>query len=540
MKDVAAGLRAHLTQQVTSLSQCMSITRRDGKALHFTTHDRPLTVAGVVYTPVGSFRRSSISVSLALDVDTFDFQGALNTIQVTREDIAAGLYDWAEVKLMIVNWTAPDDGHVTMRKGWIGDITANENGSYSAEVRGMLQVLTFRIGEAYSPECRADLGDRRCKLSLEPKRWQPATTYAVGSTVLGVVDAASAFVNLSFENPSFEADNNNTFFTAPTGWTAYGEVISRWKTADDEDDLEAKVSPQFIAHVDVGASRSKQAVLSQKLDLIDQGLTDTDLDTGLCRLVYRVWASSMTDKAWHNTLVYALDASGNQIGLIYNPGGRHTANDLWVEYYATDILIPANTRFLRFDLVSEKSTSEVRGSAFDSIWAAVNQPGGTLENTTQFGGVMMRCTQAGTSGSSEPSFTNLIGQTIADNGVIWQVTDNYKGIGEVDTLLSSTEINVTGLTKEAGWYDGGLLRWETGKNAGRPQEVKLWANGRITFFQRPYYPPEAGDRFVIHPGCDKRRSTCAEKFANILNFRGEPDVPGQDEYYKTPNAPSTA
>jgi hypothetical protein len=43
---------------------------------------------------------------------------------------------------------------------------------------------------------------------------------------------------------------------------------------------------------------------------------------------------------------------------------------------------------------------------------------------------------------------------------------------------------------------------------------------------------------VLFPGCDKTRATCVAKFSNILNFRGEPDVPGQDKYYTGPNAPA--
>ena len=45
-----------------------------------------------------------------------------------------------------------------------------------------------------------------------------------------------------------------------------------------------------------------------------------------------------------------------------------------------------------------------------------------------------------------------------------------------------------------------------------------------------------GDRFRIAPGCDKRLATCAERFANVLNFRGEPYVPGQDALMTYPDA----
>ena len=81
-----------------------------------------------------------------------------------------------------------------------------------------------------------------------------------------------------------------------------------------------------------------------------------------------------------------------------------------------------------------------------------------------------------------------------------------------------------------GWFAGGVLTWETGANAGRSIEVKSWtqATGQIELFLPMGYAIESGDAFRIHPGCDKRLDTCIDRFANVLNFRGEPYVPGQD------------
>ncbi|MCQ0989600.1 DUF2163 domain-containing protein [Jiella marina] len=39
---------------------------------------------------------------------------------------------------------------------------------------------------------------------------------------------------------------------------------------------------------------------------------------------------------------------------------------------------------------------------------------------------------------------------------------------------------------------------------------------------------EAGDRFRLVQGCDKRFSTCRDRFANRQNFRGFPHIPGND------------
>ena len=51
---------------------------------------------------------------------------------------------------------------------------------------------------------------------------------------------------------------------------------------------------------------------------------------------------------------------------------------------------------------------------------------------------------------------------------------------------------------------------------------------RLTLWQEPGRRPAAGDRFRVVAGCDKRAETCRAKFANLLNFRGFPHIPGDD------------
>jgi uncharacterized phage protein (TIGR02218 family) len=68
--------------------------------------------------------------------------------------------------------------------------------------------------------------------------------------------------------------------------------------------------------------------------------------------------------------------------------------------------------------------------------------------------------------------------------------------------------------------------------------MKAWtqATGRAELFLPMGYAIRVGDLFRIHPGCDKRLDTCITRFANVLNFRGEPYVPGQDAIMSYPDA----
>ena len=41
---------------------------------------------------------------------------------------------------------------------------------------------------------------------------------------------------------------------------------------------------------------------------------------------------------------------------------------------------------------------------------------------------------------------------------------------------------------------------------------------------------------TVEPGCNKTIYDCSNKFSNIVNFRGEPFVPGMDAMMDYPDA----
>ena len=50
----------------------------------------------------------------------------------------------------------------------------------------------------------------------------------------------------------------------------------------------------------------------------------------------------------------------------------------------------------------------------------------------------------------------------------------------------------------------------------------------MTLLEAPVRSITGGDAFIVRAGCDKRLETCGAKFANTVNFRGFPHIPGQD------------
>lgn len=71
----------------------------------------------------------------------------------------------------------------------------------------------------------------------------------------------------------------------------------------------------------------------------------------------------------------------------------------------------------------------------------------------------------------------------------------------------------------------GHILWLTGENAGLSDEIatsSVTGTATVTYTPRATY--SVGDTGKIYPGCDKQVKTCGDKFANLLNFRGEPYV----------------
>jgi uncharacterized phage protein (TIGR02218 family) len=82
------------------------------------------------------------------------------------------------------------------------------------------------------------------------------------------------------------------------------------------------------------------------------------------------------------------------------------------------------------------------------------------------------------------------------------------------------------------WFEGGRLEVLSGAAAGLAGLVKSdrsVGSGRvIELWQGVRADLAAGDQIRILAGCDKRAETCRVKFANLLNFRGFPFIPGED------------
>lgn len=150
---------------LTSLAFCWRVERRDGICLGFTSHDRDLIIGGLIYRAAPGMLPSAISVSDDFDASTLDVSGALASDSISETDLAAGRWDRAAVSLFMVDWEDPEGERLALARGELGDVTVKANG-FEAELRGPAALLERAVAEQTSPECRAGLGDRRCRVDM--------------------------------------------------------------------------------------------------------------------------------------------------------------------------------------------------------------------------------------------------------------------------------------------------------------------------------------------------------------------------------------
>jgi len=107
-------------------------------------------------------------------------------------------------------------------------------------------------------------------------------------------------------------------------------------------------------------------------------------------------------------------------------------------------------------------------------------------------------------------------------------------IGAVTSVSDAATFTDTERTENMDWFRYGVLTWLSGANTGRKVEIRLYDGGTFTLFDQMPQLIQPGDRYRVHAGCDKRSTTCKNKFSNFLNFRAEPHVPGTDSLYNYP------
>jgi uncharacterized phage protein (TIGR02218 family) len=169
--------------------------------------------------------------------------------------------------------------------------------------------------------------------------------------------------------------------------------------------------------------------------------------------------------------------------------------------------------------------NDLAGDTIKLLWGVMGEV--QIRGTNQFtaemrgggqwlSGVIVPLTQAtcrATFGDEQCKFT-----VRTNNATVTSVTDRKTFI-------------CTGLigARADGFFDYGYLTWLTGDNAGLRHDVRHYnqATGAITLMAETVIDVSAGDTLTVREGCAKTKDACKSR-SNIINYDGEPDIPGND------------
>jgi uncharacterized phage protein (TIGR02218 family) len=105
--------------------------------------------------------------------------------------------------------------------------------------------------------------------------------------------------------------------------------------------------------------------------------------------------------------------------------------------------------------------------------------------------------------------------------------NDFRETFTVETATGNKAFTSSDFTQTDGFWNLGVVRWQTGDNAGQTTEIRTQTGPAVALLIRTKSPIQIGDTAVIERGCSKTLAAC-RAYNNVLNFRGEPFMPGSD------------
>jgi uncharacterized phage protein (TIGR02218 family) len=136
---------------------------------------------------------------------------------------------------------------------------------------------------------------------------------------------------------------------------------------------------------------------------------------------------------------------------------------------------------------------------------------------------------------TQPTCRNRLGD--AKCGVDLTGSPNFSATGTLTSVTSGRVFRDSSRVEPADWFAEGEIRFDSGLNVNlRAKVTGYGADGTITLGLGMLYDLSSGDAYTMTAGCGKRLlDDCKAKFNNVLNFNGEPHLPGADAVTAPPD-----
>jgi uncharacterized phage protein (TIGR02218 family) len=179
--------------ELTSVALCWTAERNDGAGLALTSHDRTIVRDSITYEPAPGLTPARVSRSGGMQSEDAEIMAALNGKGLTEADLATGRWDGAQVALIAVDWQQSQSEAISLLDGTLGEIS-QEDGQFTAELTGAAAALSRPICPYTSPECRAELGDKACRVDLAGRTLRTRVTSFAGAQITVQIEPGERFM----------------------------------------------------------------------------------------------------------------------------------------------------------------------------------------------------------------------------------------------------------------------------------------------------------------------------------------------------------
>lgn len=480
MKTVPTALQATLESELATLATCWKLSLQNGSEYFFTDHDVDLVIDGDTYEAASGMMPKALDQNTKLSPDNMDVVAFLESAKISETDILAGDLDYATIDIFVVDYNNLNP---------IGGQTAystfgTESYSVFAQQTELVESVEFGhfdIGLIVSA-WNADLPACTVTKLWARLRWQGTGGAPIK---IGIYDASgSDAAQWAIEQVTPET----LIASSPT---------SGWKSITVDWDLTAGEKALAIIAYNVPAD-------TYGLRVFYDFANGTPDDGSVVRDVSQFLNNPLGDLGAASPKNYCLYAEYEYTSPV--------TERLW---------LAQGWVLGKVEISDQAFQVEIRGKAQHLDQQLVDHT--TAECRAVLGDT--RCTI---------DMDDSAGTYRYDTGAVTSQSSDRKTF--IDTNAPASE----------DFFAGGLLTWNTpasgesfnGGNAGYQMEIKSYdiVTQEFVLFQPMPSDIEVGDEFTVKYGCNKSSTQCKARFSNLVNFRGEPFIPGWDATLHTGKA----
>lgn len=187
MQTLTNEMDAALAETLTYLCRIWKLVLANGEEFFFTDLTTDIIVGGQLYQYDPGVKVSAVVRSAGGQPDNTQVEVTTSANFMKQNRLRQGALKRASFEMWIVDHRDPDHyGLISLFSGGTGEMKYDDKGRVSLGLNGNIGGGSSNIGELYSQQCRAQLGDARCKFDLEAAK--------IAVEVTGLADGGYSFI----------------------------------------------------------------------------------------------------------------------------------------------------------------------------------------------------------------------------------------------------------------------------------------------------------------------------------------------------------